>query len=373
MSVGLYIHIPFCLSRCAYCSFVSNLYDSTIADAYLDAMQNEIRLKNLETLSPSTIFLGGGTPSCLSKKQLEKLFSILPSFLTAQEMTCELNPDSADSEVLQILQDHGIDRCSFGVQSFSEKGLSLLGRRHDAKTAQKAVSKAANMKFRSVNIDLISAWPGQTTTLLEQDIGQAIDLGVSHLSCYNLIIDEASMFLQIIEKQGLVLPSDEEIGELWDCAEFRLEHCGFVHYETSNFSKPGYQCRHNVDNWRGEEYHGIGVAAHSHINGERIANTNDIYEYIDSLSAGRLPIGYSEKLDPIVKAKEYAVFWLRLFDGIDLTEFRQKAGIDFFELYKDESARLLKEGYLVQSESGNKLFVPKKYQPVLDSILIELV
>lgn len=372
---GLYVHIPFCLSRCSYCAFVSTIYDENIADSYIDALGRELSLHGIfsSACRPSTLFIGGGTPSSLTTAQLRTLLEVLPFPAGGGEATCELNPDSANDDKLRLLADFGVNRCSFGVQTFSERGLRLLGRRHDADTAEKAVAAAVKMGFRSVSIDLITAWPGQTVEELRSDMARAVDLGITHISCYNLMVEEESSFYNILVNNELSEKSDDEYRVFWDCADEVLAMAGFAHYETSNFCRPGFACRHNVDTWKGCDYVGIGLAAHSHLGGKRFANGGDMGDYVERVKHGRMPAVFSEELPPEDKAKECAVFWLRLFEGVDVEEFSRRTGYGFFDLYRGIAEDLLGRGLLEQSPDGKKVFVPKKYQPVLDSILIELV
>lgn len=372
---GLYVHIPFCLSRCSYCTFASGLYNADLADRYLEALANELARWNIfdSTHPPSTVFIGGGTPSCPSINQMQKLLSLLPLPDKGNEATCELNPDSVENEKLALLKASGCTRCSFGVQTFSQKGLRLLARRHDAKTAIDRVRRAVEMGFDSINLDLITAWPGQTFDELIFDLRMAVDLGVTHISCYNIMYERGSLFYNLLYNNKLEEKNDGETAMFWRHTEEFLERSGFVHYETSNFARPGFQCRHNINTWKGKEYLGIGASAHSHIAGRRFANTTDTAEYVDTLLKGKSAEVFSECLSPKEKARETAVFWLRLFDGIDYTEFRERTGYDLFELYGEELAILLRAGTVATSDDRQKVFVPKKYQSVLDSILVDLV
>lgn len=377
-SPGLYVHIPFCLSRCSYCAFSTGLYDSEQVDRYLNALARELSMRNIFTAAtkPATLFIGGGTPSSLSSSQLEKLLSILPFPDDDGEATCEINPDSLDMEKLSILRRYGINRCSFGVQTFSGSGLKLLGRRHDSKTAVRTIARAIDSGMPSVSLDLISGWPGQSLEELITDLRQANELGVTHISCYNLMVEEGSRFRDVMAKRNLHEKDDVEMRRFWDMADSLLVKEGFIHYETSNFARPGFACRHNMDTWKGKEYLGIGSAAHSHLGGRRFANTSTTESYIESMECGDLAEVYSEVLDPVAKAKECAVFWLRLLEGIDCAEFRQRTGFDLFELYAQEFPALNDKGFICTETTGNddiRVKVRREMHPVLDSILVDLV
>ena len=365
---SLYIHIPFCASRCGYCTFTSMVYSAELADEYLHALEKELNTWNYfdSTFFPETIFIGGGTPSVLTMAQIERLLSFLPK--TKNEFSCEINPDSCSREKMQLLRNGGVNRLSFGVQTFDSEGLKLLQRRHDRKQAIDAVGLAVEMGFPSVSVDLINGWPGQTEQCLKKDIEIAINLGIHHLSSYNLVLEpSASEYTRYCELLGGEI-ADEETGKrFWYTSEDLLESKGFKHYETSNFSLPGFECRHNVLTWRGEEYLGIGLGACSHIAGVRWTNTDMMETYCTLSYFPDRIVAYSEKLGPEEKARECAVFWLRLFDGIDLDEFAGKTGYDFLQLYNDVLPQLIADGIVVLADK--KARVEKKFHPVLDSVL----
>ncbi len=369
---SLYVHIPFCLSRCSYCAFTSSVLDPHRADLYLEALESEWhrRAACFGIHSPTTLFIGGGTPSCLSLVQLDRLFSFLP-MPDNGEATCELNPDSTTLEKLDLLRSAGINRCSFGVQTFSPQGLRLLGRRHDADTAHNIVKNTCKSGFFSVNVDLITAWPGQSESVLRSDLARAVDLGVTHISCYNLMVEENSQFSAVMKMAGLEEKPDDEVRRFWDITIDYLASQGFEHYETSNFAKPGSRCQHNVDIWKGKQYCGLGAAAHSHLHGRRFANTSDIAQYIAFSAAGKNTEVFSEQLEGEAKARECAVFWLRLVEGVDTDEFNQRTGYDFFSLYKDELPRLFDSGILEKENSMVR--IAKQYHPVLDAVLVDLI
>lgn len=365
---GLYVHIPFCRSRCTYCTFVSSIYDSAVAEQYISALGKELdaRASCLQG-TPSTLFIGGGTPSCLAPHLLHNLLSRFP--MPNGEATCELNPDSVEIDTLRLLHDAGINRFSFGVQTFVPGGLRLLGRRHTAEEAKKKIRLCSVLNNIDINIDLISAWPGQTIDQLCIDIDQAVDLGAVHISCYNLMIEQQSRLAAIMRQTGLYEYDDETQRRFWDAAEERLAQHGFVHYEVSNFARPGHECQHNVHTWKGGAYLGVGLAAHSHIGGRRWANTDNMTEYL--ASPGHPPEAFSEHLVGADKARECAVFWLRMKQGINLTEFAEVTGIDFFALYGKTAKRLITNGFL--ECEADMVRVHPAYYPMLDSVLEELV
>lgn len=366
---GLYVHVPFCLSRCGYCAFISNVYDSHNADSYVEAIRQELMLRDIfsNAALPSTVFIGGGTPSVLSPSQLGRLFSFLPMPAAGGEASCEMNPDSTSMEKLALLRDAGVNRISFGVQTFSGRGLRLLGRRHDAARAEAVVAEALRLGYSRVSVDLINGYPGQTEAELVEDLQRVVGLGVEHVSCYNFILEEDTAGYATLS--ALMGEEDEEWGRrCWDLTEEWLcARGGFTHYEVSNFAKPGGECAHNVAIWRGGEYLGVGVAACSYLSGLRFGNGTDLQEYLQ----GHGLTAWSERLEGEAAARECAVFWFRLYEGIDTDVFCQRTGYDFVALYGDRIERLLAEG--VMERIGRRIRVKPAFMPVLDGILVDLV
>lgn len=375
MTPGLYIHIPFCASRCSYCSFYSTIYDKDAAARYLGALRAELCLRDVFSpdRSPSTVFIGGGTPTSFSTKHLAALLDIVPETIPGTEITCEMNPESVTHDKLSLLLDRGVTRCSFGVQTFKEDGLRLLGRRHTGDEAKRAVTMAVDLGFSSVNIDLIHGWPGQDALIAADDVRTAVSLGARHVSCYSLMLDSNSVLARVMAERGMDESDDGAMRDLWEATEECLGGAGFEHYETSNYAMPGFRCRHNVDIWKGGAYLGIGAAAHSHLDGRRFGNVDSLTTYIERLERGENAEVFSERLSGEDKARECAVFWLRLFDGIDFAEFHEYNNIGFMELYKKTAEDLLARGWLRCSDDGTRIFVPEQFHPVLDSILVELI
>lgn len=371
-SPGLYVHIPFCLSRCGYCAFASGVYDAELADMYLGAAEAELRMRRTfaDGVAPSTVFIGGGTPSCLSPGQLERLLGFLPK--SDGEATCEMNPDSVDEEKLRLLRDWGINRISFGVQTFSESGLRFLGRRHDRETALRAVDMAQSMGFHSISVDLLNGWPEQSENELHEDISIVVNLGIQHLSYYNFILEPEASGYPIFSCLASGSEDEDERGErYWKIIEESVENNGFTHYETSNFSLPGFQCDHNVRIWRGGDYLGVGVAACSHLRNRRHGNYRDTELYIKCIKNRDNAEEYSEVLGGKEKARECAVFWLRLFEGVDVAAFQALTGYDFFSLYSDVLPGLFEKGFM--ERAGGYVRVAKGCHLVLDGILVDLV
>ena len=373
---GLYVHIPFCSARCHYCAFASGVYRPDAATRYLDALEREFHLRSADIQNVPTAFIGGGTPSVLDPPLLERLLSFIPMPENRGEASCELNPETTTREKLELLRDAGVNRVSFGVQTFSPSGLRLLGRRHDARQAVAALESALRSGFASCNIDLIVGWPGQTMAGLNEDLRIALDLGTTHVSCYNLALEDATPLPGMLAALGLPEKDDGEARLFWDAAEQALTSRGFEHYEISNYAKPGHHCRHNVSVWQGGDYVGLGPGAHSHRRGRRFANAAALDEYVGALERNRAPEAFSEILEPAAKARECAVFWLRLAQGIDLEAFQERTSFDLMDLYATEMPRLLDSGALeIRGEPGGRKFLrfAREAFPLADSYLVDLV
>ncbi|MCD8349424.1 MAG: radical SAM family heme chaperone HemW [Planctomycetaceae bacterium] len=370
---SLYIHIPFCLSRCGYCAFVSGRYDAAVADAYLDALEKEMRIRGIfESSKPSTVFIGGGTPSSLSPDQLQRLVSMVPLPADNGEFTCEMNPDSASEDKLRIARDGGVNRISFGVQTFSPAGLKLLGRRHGVEEAVRAVETARRLGFTRISIDLINGYPGQSDADVVDDCRQALDLGVDHISCYNFILEEdAPDYTRLAAACGE--PDDERDRRMWDSVESWLcGRGGLNHYEISNFARKGEECQHNLVIWRGGEYTGIGLSACGYRDGRRYGNTTDLETYLGARDCSGFE-AWSERLVGESAARERAVFWFRLYEGVELSRFRDETGYDFLTLYSGRIEAYLRDGVMEYRENGSRLRVAPEWMPVLDAILVDLV
>ncbi len=373
-SPSLYVHIPFCLSRCGYCAFISGSYDADVADVYLTRVEQELRHRNTfnGSIRPSTIFIGGGTPSALSPKQLQRLLSFLPLPVDGGEVTCEMNPDSASEEKLRIAHDYNINRLSFGVQTFSPAGLRFLGRRHGVEEAVQAIETARRIGFRRISIDLINGYPGQSEADVAEDCRQAIDLGLEHVSCYNFILEEdAPGYARLAAAIGE--PDDDRDRRVWDVVETWLcGRGGLNHYEISNFARKGEECRHNLAIWRGGEYVGVGLAACGYRDGRRYGNTADMQTYLDGRIVADIE-AWSERLEGEAAARERAVFWLRLYEGVELSRFREETGHDFLSLYAGRIEAYLRDGVMEYLDGGTRLRVAPAWMPVLDAILVDLV
>ncbi len=277
MSNGIYIHIPFCLAKCAYCDFNSEAGKLHLADSYISSLIEEMRA--FSGLSADTVYIGGGTPTVLSDLQLERLISAVNGNFCLSpdtEFTVEVNPKTADTEKYSLMKGLGVNRLSIGVQSFNEDELRALSRIHSALDAERAVTDAQKCGFLNIGIDLMEGIPRQSVKSLEHSLSTAISLGVRHISVYSLIIEEGTPFYENTPP----LPDEDEEREMYAVTRSFLEEHGFEHYEISNYALPGFSSRHNTKYWTREPYYGFGAGAHSFYGGVRYENISDINEYI---------------------------------------------------------------------------------------------
>ena len=350
---GLYIHIPFCRSKCTYCDFYSRApHSNEEVSLFLKAL--EIELQHLPPeFVPETIFIGGGTPTSLECSDLEHLFHLLHDTLNlsaVNEFSCEANPGTLSLEKLRLLRSGGVDRLSLGVQSFNEKALQLLGRIHTASEAEEAVHMAREVGFPRISLDLIQSIPGLSQEEILADHRRALALQPEHLSTYNLSYESDTPLFRAKE-EGKIMPISEECEERnYFVVKELLELEGFIHYEISNYAKPQAICRHNMLYWTGGEYFGCGPAAHSHWKGTRFGNVADLSQYAHRLLNNESPVEHSERLPAEKKARETLAMHLRLLQGVDEVVFTQQTGFSASDLFGDSLKLLIEEGLLIQSK-----------------------
>ena len=368
-ALGLYIHIPFCKAKCAYCDFYSLAHSEEKMDAYVAAL-----LRHLEEVAPraagmqvDTVYFGGGTPSYLGAARLCRILqTVLRRYAVARdaEITLEANPDSAgDWKELRKLRRAGFNRLSLGVQSTDDALLRRIGRVHTYEQVQQAVMAARKAKFTNLSLDLIYGLPGQTMEDWQRTLADAVALGPEHLSCYGLKLEEGTPLWQ--QRQTLMLPDDDAQADMYLYTVAALGEMGYEQYEISNFAKSGKESRHNLKYWRMEEYAGFGPGAHSDFGGVRYGYVRDIDSYI----AGRLVLSESETDSTLARDYEYVMLSLRTAAGIDRQTFEKRYRQRFqpmetlFEQYE-------KAGLASRTEGGWRL-TPKGFL-VSNSIIAAL-
>lgn len=314
---GLYVHVPFCDGKCAYCAFYSVRYKPTLADRYLDSLERELAASL--PLAPETIYMGGGTPSVLSARQLERLCRLLRDHVDTHrlvEWSVEINPGSVDRDKAAILAAAGVNRFSLGAQSFDEHILKTLGRRHAAADTVKAVAILRAAGVENIGLDLIACVPGCTRALWRRTLRQALALEPKHVSVYALTNEEGTRLNRLLGQGKTALLSDETQLAMLDLAETKLAQASFARYEISNYALSRFECHHNVACWRGEEYIGLGPAATSHVGLKRWTNRPSVHAYLSAIEAGRNPPCDVEVLTLALKRQERVIFGLRMAEGI---------------------------------------------------------
>lgn len=356
ISPGLYVHVPFCRSKCAYCDFVSEAPPKPDRVAlYLDALELELARGSWDR-RPQTIYVGGGTPTALPAAALERLLRRLhPLADEAREWTIEANPGTVDESVAQQLMTAGVTRVSLGVQTLHEPALRTLGRTHDARAVVESVTTLRRAGFTNISFDLMLAIPERTMNELEQDLTQLLALGPMHVSAYLLTVEPGTCLAARIARGEIAGPPEDQAVAEYEWVSERLYAAGFRQYELSNWARPGYECRHNLLYWTGGDYIGVGPAAHSHHQGTRWGNFQSLDKWAEALSKGWTPIDVTEQLPPERAARERLVMWLRLVDGVANEAFRAATGWTPEQIAGDEIRSLVARGLLEQTAWGVRL------------------
>ncbi|OPX87057.1 radical SAM family heme chaperone HemW [Pelotomaculum sp. PtaB.Bin117] len=377
-TIGLYIHVPFCLKKCCYCDFVSYPYSEAAAGTYLDALLKEIDMYSLglpdQEKQLASIFIGGGTPTCLSSGSLTAILDRLRrgfSLVPGCEITIEANPGTVDRQVLDVLRTSGVNRLSLGIQAFQDQLLSALGRVHTAAEAVEAIRAAREAGFDNLNLDFIFGIPGQTREEWLETISLAADLRPEHIAVYGLQLEERTPLERLVAR-GEIQPCSEELELSFYLAAIEfLSSQGYVHYEISNFARPGRESVHNLGYWLNRRYLGLGPAAHSYLPGGRYANDATLAGYAGRVARGELPV-CSREGETVAKEMSETIFLgLRLIGGFDLAAFYQRFGRRAEEVYRKEITRLLEAG-LVEF-AGGRLRLTAAGLPLANEVFIEFV
>lgn len=333
MNVGIYIHIPFCKSRCIYCGFYSTT-NKELKERYVDALIREIHMRkddfarlgtSLSPSSTSTVYFGGGTPSSLSVCDIERIVGALESTFngTPSEVTLEMNPDDVTKDYMKAVRQMGINRISMGIQTFDDSRLQFIRRRHNASQAEKAVMTIREEGIHNVSIDLMFGFPNQTMDEWVTDIDKAIALHPTHISAYSLMYEEDTPLFRMLQKGEINQIDDETSLAMYTELINRLTANGYEHYEISNFAMPGYRSVHNSSYWHDTPYLGFGAAAHSYNKDTRSWNIPDLKKYIESIESGVLP-SESEVIDADTHYNDLITTALRTREGLNLDDLPQK-------------------------------------------------
>lgn len=360
MPAGIYLHIPFCKSRCSYCDFATDVYrDSGAVDRYVRALCLEISNFRSDISEPiDTIYFGGGTPSLLEPTYVENILaSAVSVFSVAEnaEVTMEMNPATVTPETLAAYRSLGVNRASFGVQTFDDRDLKLLARGHDANDARQTFRMLREAGFENVSFDLIAGLPGQTLENWSRNLDEAIALGPEHISLYLLEIHQSTPLAEQLRTARRPMPDEDLAAEMYELMLDRLAAAGYEQYEISNFSRPGFESRHNTKYWRLDPVYGFGVSAHSFGGHQRYANERDTAKYVELIESNKAAEVMREYTDV---ASEFIFLGLRLENGIDLAAYKQRFGVDLQTKYAEELNDMTKSG-LVEIVNGNLLLSRK--------------
>jgi len=370
---ALYIHIPFCISKCIYCDFNSIIVQSQVVDEYLDAIRSELQAINGE-YSFTTVYIGGGTPTVLNEIQLSKLLNTISEHVdisNIREYTIEANPGTLNDEKILALKNSQVNRISVGVQSFNDKYLKLLGRIHSAKEAKDILFNLRENGFENISIDLIYGYPAQTLNEWKMDLNECLKLSPVHISAYCLSYERGTPLVGMMDTGKLIRLSEEEELKMYERTNDFLSNKGYLRYEISNFAKPGRECLHNTVYWENREYVGIGAGAFSYINGERYCKIRNVKEYISTVKSKKSLICFSEKLPQEKRASEILIMALRMTSGISKKEFFNRSGLDLTELFGKQVNMLTQAGLINFDDERIKL--TRKGLTVADSVMMEFV
>ena len=355
---ALYIHVPFCRSKCRYCSFVSEQGRQADIPLYVEALKREIRLRAAGT-KVTSIYFGGGTPSLLTCTQIIDILSVIESECSVEagaEISVEANPGTIEEPYLIVLRKAGVNRLSLGIQSLNTRELSLLGRIHTARQGKEAVNLARAAGFDNISVDLIYGLPGQSLESWHNTLEEVLKLGTEHISLYSLTLEPHTPIYKAIE-EGRLEPIDPDLGaDQYETAEDVLADAGYEHYEISNWAFHGRECHHNLVYWHNLPYIGVGVAAHSCLNGHRLANTGDIDAYLAAFLQGSSSVTVmDEVIDNELELAETMILGLRLGQGINCAAIGRRFGVDIDARYSRQIAELAACGLLACDNTGIRL------------------
>ena len=342
-----YVHIPFCTQICYYCDFSKVFIKNQPVDSYLEHLIEEYHSYDIKKLR--TLYIGGGTPTALSARQLAFLLEKLTDKLDLsylEELTIEANPGDLDQEKIAVLKDSPVNRVSLGVQTFNDRMLKQIGRSHSEKDIYENIANLKKAGFDNISIDLIYALPKQTMEDVKINVAKAIALDIPHMSLYSLILENHTVFMNRMRRGKLPLPKEDLEAEMFEYIIAELEKAGFEHYEISNFSKPGFESRHNLMYWDNAEYYGIGAGASGYVDGIRYKNHGPIRHYLQAVEAGNARV-QEEVLTLKEKMEEEMFLGLRKKSGVSKKRFEEKFDLSFEDQYGAVVSELTEQGLLV--------------------------
>ncbi len=375
-ALSIYIHIPFCKSKCSYCDFNSYAGMEELIPAYFNALKRDLAQyeDDFDKYIIKTVFFGGGTPSIVDADLIyDYLMNLRSSFEfdNEAEISIECNPGTLQRQSLSIYKEAGINRISLGLQCWQNELLKKLGRIHTAEDFERTLTNVKNAGFTNFNADLIFGIPGQTMEEWKETLEKVVSLEVPHLSCYSLSIEEGTQFGEM-HKRGELPEQDDEIDrDMYHYTVNMLRDKGYKHYEISNFAKPRFECRHNLVYWRCGRYIGLGAGAHSYFNYSRYNNKEGIKEYIETLDAGSSPAENFEAIDIGEQRAEYMIVGLRTEEGIDMKDFKDRFGTDVMTVYGTEINKLIERGLLVIGNT--KIYLSETGLDLANQVFVEFI
>lgn len=374
--LGLYIHIPFCVSKCKYCDF--NSYKLVVDEKkkYLNALQKEIEFykKEIEEKEVDTIFFGGGTPSILNEKEIEFLFENLKRNFNIKnnaEITMECNPGTLTLNKLKTMKKCGVNRLSIGLQAVQNNHLEYIGRIHTYEEFEKNYNQAREVGFENINIDLMYALPNQKREDWIESLEKIVNLNPEHISAYSLILEENTELFNMYERNEFKLLDEDTDIEMYEYTINYLKSHGYNQYEISNYAKDGFECKHNILYWKCENYVGLGASASGFLNGIRYNNICGLDEYEEIICSGKKPIDWEEKLSIKDKIEESIFLGLRMNEGIKLKDFQEKYNFNFKEEFKNEILKLKKCELIYIDDENMKL--TQKGREISNSVFVEFI
>ena len=360
-NLGIYVHIPFCKRKCAYCDFVSFSGKAKLIDKYIEALKQEISKAkiNKQEYIINTIYFGGGTPSYIDSKYILEILKLIKNRFNVHEnaeITIEINPGTVTEEKLKDYYNAGINRISFGLQSTNSWLLKLVGRIHSYSSFLEGYNLARNVGFKNINVDLMIGLPVQNLEDVKKDLERIIELKPEHISVYSLIVEEETRIEQKIRDKELYLPSETLERKMYWTVKEELERSGYIHYEISNFAKKGFESKHNMSCWSQEEYIGFGLAAHSYIDNTRYSNIEILENYIVGVDAH---IDQKREIHEVQtkedKMKEYMLLGLRKIEGVRISEFKNRFIDNPIYLYREALNKLVTQKLIEIEEDNIKL------------------
>ncbi|WP_257346081.1 radical SAM family heme chaperone HemW [Pseudalkalibacillus decolorationis] len=361
MAKAVYIHIPFCEQICHYCDFNKFLIEGQPVDDYLNAMENETKrlIKEHPFENITSIYIGGGTPTALNEKQLERMLHIVQqSFqpdLSKVEYTVEANPAVTDRGKLGILKKAGVNRLSIGVQAFQDDLLKALNRTHRSADVIKMIETAQQYGLEDLSIDLMFGLPGQTLEMFQDSVQKALHLNVPHISAYSLQIEKQTVFFNRQRSGKLPLPGEDLEADMFEYLIKSMKLNGYTQYEVSNFGREGYESKHNLVYWNNDEYYGIGAGAHGYLSQNRYQNVKPLPHYIRKIKNGELPLREQTHLTKDERMEEEVFLGLRKMEGVSKETFYRKFSIELEDVFSEQIRKLVQRELIISTSESIRL------------------